>query len=113
MSAPERPVEFEITVPDELEGGVYANVLNVWHTPYEFTLDFGVLGPAREPPDEDEPIKVPVRVTSRVRVPPTILFDILRALNQNMTTYEMTFGTIQRMEGPDRAQESEGEEGSE
>jgi hypothetical protein len=35
----------ELQVPEDLEGGTYSNFLAVWHTPYEFTLDFAVLQP--------------------------------------------------------------------
>ena len=39
---PARP-SFALQVPDALEGGVYSNLVAVWHTPYEFTLDFAVM----------------------------------------------------------------------
>ena len=39
---PARP-SFALQVPDALEGGVYSNLVTVWHTPYEFTLDFAVM----------------------------------------------------------------------
>ena len=47
--AGERPTNFNLQVPPELEGGVYANFLGVWHTGYEFTLDFAVIQPADVP----------------------------------------------------------------
>jgi hypothetical protein len=90
----DQPIELRLEVPPELEGGTYANVLNVWHTAYEFTLDFGVMQQVAEPEDPDEVVQVPVRVTSRVRIPVTLLFEVLKALNQNMTNYEATFGSI-------------------
>ena len=99
---PDRPIELKIDVPPELEGGTYANVLNVWHTPYEFTLDFGVMQQVVEPEDADAdaPVQVPVRVVSRVRIPVTLLFEVLKALNTNMTGYESTFGSIRPPEAP-------------
>ena len=96
----ERPVELHIEVPPELEAGTYANVLNVWHTAYEFTLDFGVMQQVGEPEDADAPVQVPVRVVSRVRIPVTLLFEVLKALNTNMTGYESTFGSIRAPEAP-------------
>ena len=101
---PDRPIELKIDVPPELEGGTYANVLNVWHTPYEFTLDFGVMQQVVEPEDADAdaPVQVPVRVVSRVRIPVTLLFEVLKALNTNMTGYESTFGSIRPPEAPTR-----------
>ena len=96
----DRPIELKIDVPPELEGGTYANVLNVWHTAYEFTLDFGVMQQVGEPEDADAPVQVPVRVVSRVRIPVTLLFEVLKALNTNMTGYESTFGSIRAPEAP-------------
>ena len=99
---PDRPIELKLDVPPELEGGTYANVLNVWHTPYEFTLDFGVMQQVVEPEDADAdaPVQVPVRVVSRVRIPVALLFEVLKALNTNMTGYESTFGSIRPPEAP-------------
>ncbi len=98
----ERPTEFQIQVPPELEAGVYGNFLSVWHTAYEFTLDFGVTQPPQmeNPDDPDEPVRVACRVVSRVKIPVTVLFDVLRALNENMTRYEAVFGEIKRPEAP-------------
>lgn len=86
--------QFQINVPDALEAGTYANGAMVWHTAYEFTLDFITL----QPGDPDSPDVVPCRVVSRVRIPPTVIFDLLRALNDNMTKYEQRFGEIRRIE---------------
>lgn len=99
---PERPIELKLDVPAELEGGTYANVLNVWHTAYEFTLDFGVMQQVGEPDpeDSDAALQVPVRVVSRVRIPVTLLFQVLKALNTNMTGYESTFGPIREPQAP-------------
>ncbi len=93
-NASEGPL-FRVDVPPELEGGVYANFLGVWHSPYEFTLDFCATQPPQQT-NEDSPVVVPCRVVSRVKIPVTLIFDVLRALNENMTRYEQTFGEIQR-----------------
>lgn len=89
--AEEEARELEINVPDDLEAGVCANVAAVWHTPYEFTIDFSVIQQGDQPS---------VRVVSRVRIPTTVIFDLLRALNSNMTKYEEAFGEIRRFEPP-------------
>lgn len=96
MSEPERPTEFQIFVPPELEAGTYANFLSVWHTAYEFTLDFAVTQPAQvaDPADAESPVTVPSRVVARVKIPAAVLFEVLRALNENMTRYESVFGEI-------------------
>ena len=94
----ERPTEFAVAVPPELEGGVYANFLTTWHTAYEFTLDFSATQPphAADAEDPASPVVVPCRVVSRVKIPVTLVFDVIRVLNQEMTSYEATFGEIQR-----------------
>ncbi len=56
-------------------------------------LEFSVTLPTENTGDE---VVVPCRVTSRVKVPPTLLFDLIRALNENMTKYEQAFGEIKR-----------------
>lgn len=100
----ERPTEFAIQVPPELEGGAYANFLAVWHTAYEFTLDFAATQPVElgDPDDPGSPVRVPCRVVARVKIPVTVAFDVLRAINENMTRYEAMFGQITR---PDRGGE--------
>lgn len=91
--------DFQIRVPDELEAGAYANFLSVWHTGHEFTLDFCVTLP---PQTEQDPetgqavVAVPARVSARVKVPPTLAFDIIRALNDNLGKYEDKFGLIRK-----------------
>lgn len=96
MTQPEQILE--IAVPPEEEVGVYANLLAIWHTQDEFTFDFAVKQPSQLRQDDggDDKVHVPARVVSRVRVPPGQVFEILKALNENMTHYERAFGEIRR-----------------
>jgi|tagenome__1003787_1003787.scaffolds.fasta_scaffold20867427_2 hypothetical protein len=113
-SGGERPTQLEIQIPDEMEAGVYANALGVWHSAYEFTLDFVVNLPPRspaDPEDSESPTVVPQRVVARVKVPPTQIFNIIRALNENMTNYEDLFGPIRRPE--ENINEGQGDAGNE
>ena len=88
VSQAEGAAEFEIRLPPDLEAGAYANFLSVWHTGYEFTLDFSVTEPAQP---TDTGVKVPCRVVSRIKVLPVgLIFEVLKALNANMTQYENT-----------------------
>lgn len=80
-------------------GGAYANSVAIWHTANEFTLDFMVH--AQPPhqvaaPDGSQVIEALQELTARVRIPPGVIFDLLRALNENMTKYEQSFGPIRR-----------------
>ena len=93
---PERDGQFDLYIPEELEPGVYANVLTTWHTAHEFTLDFAALQPPRVS-DEDE-VVIPCRVVTRVKLPATVVFEVIRTLNQEMTGYEREFGEIRNPE---------------
>jgi hypothetical protein len=98
--AEEPSVRFEMSIAEGDVIGVYSNFLGVWHTAHEFTLDFAVTQPAMSGADEEgnAVTRVPCQVVSRVRVPPTVLFDFLRTINENLSNYETTFGPIQRPE---------------
>jgi hypothetical protein len=91
--AEQPPLHFEFNVPDPLAAGTYANFLGVWHTAHEFTLDFAVTQPpgAAQTPDGQTVTRVPCQVVARVKVPPTVLFDFLRTLNENLDQWERTF----------------------
>jgi hypothetical protein len=88
--------EFKLEVPPEHQAGVYSNFLGVWHSPYEFTLDWCVTQPPQPSEQDPERLVMPTRVVARVKIPVTLIYDVLRALNENMTRYEETFGEIQR-----------------
>lgn len=90
MAAPERR-EYDIDVPTDVEAGVYADFASIWHTNDSFILDFAVL---RRPPkphvtdDGDRVIKVPTRVVTRVRIPPSQVFEIMKGLEQQLSMWE-------------------------
>ena len=92
------PVQFEVRIPEETRPGTYANFMTCWHTAYEFTLDFAVTQPLELRTTEagEQLHVVPADVVARVKVPPGLLFNIIRALNENMTLYEQAFGEIRR-----------------
>jgi hypothetical protein len=90
------PANFGLQVPPDVEAGVYSNFLGVWHSGHEFTLDFATTQPSRV--GEDGTVVIPCLVVSRIKVPPTLLFDIIKTLNENMTKFEGAFGEIQSRE---------------
>src|SRR4029079_12300925 len=91
-------VNFRFFVPADERGGRYANFLGVWHTAHELTLDFAATQPPEQPDAEagGEGAVVPCQVVARVRIPVSLVFDVLRALNENMTKYDAKFGEISR-----------------
>jgi Protein of unknown function (DUF3467) len=88
--------EIQMVVPPDREAGVYANFLAVWHSPHEFTLDFCSTQPPRPAENDPDRTVMPSLVVSRIKIPVTLIFDVVRALNENMTRYEETFGEIRR-----------------
>ena len=40
--SPDREHYFEFDISPEVRRGVYANILNIWFTPYEFAFDWGL-----------------------------------------------------------------------
>ena len=92
MNEPQkRPIAFR--VPDDLQAGVYANLLAVWHTAHEFTLDFAVSG-MPQAAGEGLPAQIHAPVVARVKVPPSVIFSIARAIADNVDKYEQQFGSI-------------------
>ena len=86
-------VPIVMLVPDELKVGAYANCMAVWNNgPHDFTLDFAVTGMAQEDP-EGQPF-VPADVVARVKVAPSVVFQIAKAIADNVDTYEKRFGPI-------------------
>lgn len=73
---------FQITLPDEMAGGVWANFATVSHSPYEFTIDFVRLDFARR--DQDS---TPGNVVARVNLSPLMVTQLMDALETNWTKY--------------------------
>ena len=85
---PRQQAQIRVVVDDERKHGEYANFLVVTHGPHEFTLDFCQLLPSQEPG------RVNADVVSRVRIAPTMVGQVLRALNANLSNYEDKFGDV-------------------
>jgi hypothetical protein len=85
----------EVSISDEVEAGQYANFASVWHTQDGFVLDFAVI--TRPPQLADDSsghrfISVPTRIVSRIRIPPSQVFELMKALEQQLTAYEKETG---------------------
>jgi hypothetical protein len=94
------PLDLEFELPPELEGDVYANVLSAWHSPHEFTLDFGVTHRLESPDraDFESELTRAGRVVGRIRIPLTLMFDFIREMNGSLTHYEQRYGEIRKPE---------------
>ena len=91
---PERRIS--IDTPTEVETGEYANFVAVLHVPDSFTLDFAALtGPAQPvtDPESDRTImKQRAKVVSRVKIPPSQVFELMKALEQQLSAWEKETG---------------------
>ena len=60
----ERYLDFDTSA--EAPRSVYANILGVWYSPYEFALDWGLTEPVEpeDPNDPTSPLRAPVSVSS-------------------------------------------------
>ena len=84
----EQKQEIQISFPDELKGGVYANNMLVAHTKEEFIVDFLLVAPPTG------------AVTSRVILSPGHMKRVLAALVDSVRKYESIHGKIEEAEAP-------------
>lgn len=95
------PPRFAVELPPELVAGVYADFASVWHSNDVFTLDFAVVSQPPQPAQDENGeayVAVPTRIVSRVRIPPSQVFEIMKTLEQQLTRWEKDRG--QRPAGP-------------
>ncbi|MFT4214677.1 MAG: DUF3467 domain-containing protein [Microbacterium sp.] len=93
--AEESPRQFEIDVPADVVAGSYADFANVWHTPDVFVMDFVSL--ARPPQASTDATGNAValvsgQVVQRVRIPPHQVFELAKALTQQLEFWEQETG---------------------
>jgi hypothetical protein len=90
VTAPERPEPSEqqaqIRVPEERVEGSYADFVSVWHSRDVFVLDFAVLS------QPTTPSQLVAQVVARVRIPPSQVFEIMKALEQQLSAWERERG---------------------
>ena len=80
--------EVLVRVTDDRREGTYANLALVSHSAHEFTIDFCQAQSAeRSAPAE-------AYVVARVRIAPTLVEAVVRALGSNVEAYEAAFGPI-------------------
>jgi hypothetical protein len=99
MANPPERREYDIDIPAEVEPGTYADFASIWHTADSFVLDFAVLKRPPKPTvneDGSRVLKVPTRVVTRVRVPPSQVFEIMKGLEKQLTMWERSHGVKRR-----------------
>jgi hypothetical protein len=80
-----------MALPPELALGVYANAAYVWHTQYDFTLDFILVG---QPEVDGRGQGRAVPIVARIKVPTQVIFQVAQAIANEMTAYENEFGRM-------------------
>lgn len=85
----------------EIEVGTYADFVGVWHLRDCFVLDFSTI---TQPPQVIEDaegrrtIAMNARIVSRVKIPPSQVFEIMKALEAQLSAWERETGN--RTPGP-------------
>ena len=82
-----------MNLPTELTAGVYADFVRAWHTNDAFVLDFAnLVEPVRA---EEDAVLLNATVVSRVRIPPAQVFELMKALEQQLSAWEKETGKRQ------------------
>lgn len=90
---PDSQTDLNLNVPEAMHAGVYADRALVWHNEHGFTIDFVV--PMMPPtPGEDGKMKQQATVAARVRLPVSVMFQLARAIAENVSQYEAKHGAI-------------------
>jgi hypothetical protein len=94
---PQQPGQrFDIEIAPDVEAGVHADFASIWHTPHTFVLDFASLRrPAELTEDADtgqQVVVLPTRIVARVKIPPDQVFELMKALEKQLTTWEQETG---------------------
>ena len=84
MTTPDQPQpqQAQIHIHEDRVEGTYADFVSVWHSKDVFVLDFAVLS------QPTTATQLTSRVVSRVRIPPSQVFEIMKALEQQLTAWE-------------------------
>lgn len=83
-----------IELPPDLEIGAHADAASVWHTRESFVIDFVAL---KKPPDVEQgdgvvTVSIDYRVSARIRIPPTHVIELMKALERELSAWETETG---------------------
>jgi hypothetical protein len=84
----------DVVTPETQVAGVAADLVGVWHTAESFILDFSAFAdPARIEVEEGVDVLVQrAQVVARVRIPPSQVFEVMKALEQQLSAWEHETG---------------------
>ena len=81
-------MELRLNMPERLRIAPYADMALVSHNEHGFTIDFAALGGVGTDGAVDGTL------VSRVKVPPSVIFQIAAAIAENVDIYEQHHGKI-------------------
>lgn len=84
---PSKKPHYSIKVPQEVQAGVPVDFAGVWRTNETLVLDFSVQTEPTRPDADGNPVLNAMTV-ARVRVPVAQGFELMRALNAQLTAWE-------------------------
>ncbi len=76
--------QFEVIVDEQNQVAKFANSIKIWHTPFEFYLDFGQFIPGTNK----------IKVNARIVITPQHAISLRSAILDNISKYEAQFGKI-------------------
>ena len=87
------PARLSITVATDVPTA-FADFASVWHTADVFVLDFiSQDSPPQQVDSADGPItSVPATVVQRVRIPPRQVFELMKAMESQLSQWEAEIG---------------------
>jgi hypothetical protein len=82
-----------VRTPDYLRP-VYANFVNVSHTPWDYRLTFAQIRPPTSPEESQEALAEGLRpeTVAEVIIPANLMAGLMTALKQNFDTYVQNYG---------------------
>ena len=97
----EPSTQLSINIPEPMQAGAYADAAVVWHTRDGFTIDFlAPVGPPAPAEGQDGQQVQTSTVVARVRLPVGVIFQVARAISENVAVYEQHHGAIGGPGGP-------------
>jgi len=80
--------EIQVSIPEQLKGGVYCNYMLVTHTKEEFIMDFMMVTPPMG------------AIVSRVIMNPSHMKRTIKALTENLEKYESKIQPLEEAPAP-------------
>ena len=82
--------QFEVIVDEQNQAAKFANSVKIWHTPFEFYLDFGQFIPGTNK----------IKLNARIVITPQHAVSLRAAIVDNIAKYEAQFGKIKEITSP-------------